>query len=166
MAPNPDQHAGTLDALHGALRSAAGAVHSAATAVSQRSAEPHPDVQALLQHLAANGAGAGPGAPPPDPGTSVGAPGPDDPGTSDEQVIWQAFPSTDPSVIDHLAQTSGPEGMIPALLRLLAADEQKLHDQQMQVVSAALAQASAPAGEPMPAAAEPSPEVGGETSGY
>lgn len=145
-----DSHA----AVHGGIQALAGAAAKMASAKT----DPHPDLVSMLSgiHGKLDQLGAG-GQPDAGGGGQASSP--------QEQAVWDAFPSTDPTVLDHLAQSSGgPEGMIGPLLQMMAADEQHLHDLQMQQVSAVLAHLTTP--DQSTAGGEPSPQVGGEQSGY
>lgn len=71
-------------------------------------------------------------------------------GSPTDQVIWQAFPSTDPSVIGQMmqgAEQQGPDGMLqilPQLEQMFSQDEDALHQRQQATLQAILTQLMGP----------------------
>lgn len=117
----------------------------------------------------------GPGAPPSPPAAGMGmggdptlppGPGGQAPpgagGNPTDQVIWQAFPSTDPNAVSQLLQgvsQGGPQGMmevLPHLQAIMQQDEDALYQRQQatlrmvldQLVGPSPDQAQAPAAGP------------------
>ena len=146
--PTPDMMAAHAQ-THGAIQAVAGAAAKMAGAAAQQSGQPHPDLMAAImglhQRLDAQG----------------GAPAAAQPGDQQQQAVWSTFPSTDPQVLEHLQQTSDPDALIQAILQLVAGDEQKLHDMQMQQVSSVLNHLAAPSGPGVALPVQPTGAVAG-----
>jgi hypothetical protein len=104
---------------------------------------------------------------PPDPGSQQ----PSQQGSPTDQVIWQAFPSTDPNTVGQMLQGvdgSSPTSIaqvLPALEQMQMQDRYMLEQRQQQTLQALLGQLAAPApGSAMPPAAGPA--VGGDSGSY
>lgn len=93
--------------------------------------------------------------PPPDPSAAPGGYGADAGMGVDpvEQIIWSAFPGTDPQVAGQTAQQGG----MPALYDLFGSDRAKLAKMHQDQLEALIGQLRPP---------EPAPEVGGEGIGF
>lgn len=132
-----------------------------------------PDI--LAQMLSAGGGGGAPGGGPMDPTqgdpTMPAQPMMGDPNAAspDDQAVWRAFPSTDPTVVEQFA-TSGQGGSpvdlaqtLAQVMEMFSRDEDELHQRQHAALQHLLSQAATPP--PDMAAMQPGPGVGGARVG-
>ena len=119
----------------------------------------------------AGGAGmAGDPSLPPSPGSQM-PPGALGGGSPTDQVIWQAFPSTDPNMIQRLVQAAGQQGpqgimqVLPQLDQMQQQDRDALYQRQQATLQALLGQLMGPSPDQ---AQQPQagPAVGGDSGGY
>ena len=143
--PSPEQQ------MHQTLKMSHGVAQQAAKAHSDGLAKMMQAIQGLHAGAMQNSMQqAGP--PMQDPSAGGGDP---------QQAVWDAFPSTDPQMIDRMIQQSGSiEEAFPALAHMLEQNTQSLQDKWLQAVSERLGQPSGAPDSQMPA----NPGVGGEAT--